>query len=99
MGWPIALADDYRFKQMTDALIEMYRVSRPRGCGYADYEIQAISGEGYDYMDDAAHALGFRHEHFDSRNLQALSCDICGGLFIASLDVMRRHRYKCGWDK
>jgi hypothetical protein len=78
------------------ALIEQQNAALPKGCGWADYEIRAISNKG-SFDGVAVSALGFTYEHFEMRESQAVSCDVCGGLFKEWLSVMRRHRLRCGW--
>lgn len=87
----------HQFEQQISMLIEQRRTSVPRGCGWADYEIRAVRGDG-GFIEHANYALGFREENFNMQDVQAVSCDVCGGLFKDSLPVMRRHRLACGWD-
>jgi hypothetical protein len=88
---------EYRFDQQVAALIEQRRTHCAPGCGWADYEIRAVRGEG-GFFEHAIYALGFREENFNMQFTQAVSCEVCGGLFKESLPVMRRHRLSCGWD-
>ena len=75
--------DQYRFEQMISGLIEANRTANPPNCGWADYEIEAIRGaRGMEA--EATDALGFAYEFFGMRDSQAVSCDICGGLFRES---------------
>lgn len=57
---------------------------------------RAIAGEG-GFLDQAVEALAFRSENFGMQDSQAVSCEVCGGLFLEQLSVMRRHRLRCGW--
>lgn len=82
--------------RQTAELVEQRRARTGDGSAWADYEVRAVSGEG-GFFDQAADALGFRFEHFEMRDTQAVSCEVCGGLFVEQLDVMRRHRLRCGW--
>lgn len=65
--------------------------------GWADYEIRAIGGE-LRFNVEAVSALGFTYQNFGMSESHAVSCDVCGVLFVESLDVMRRHRLRCGWS-
>lgn len=86
------------FETLTAALIQQRNDHVGEAYGWADYEIRSIKNEG-GFADHATSALGFSEEHFGMQDTNAVSCDVCGGLFKESLDVMRRHRYRCGWDK
>ncbi|MBO0676763.1 hypothetical protein JRC04_04725 [Mycolicibacterium sp. S2-37] len=66
------------------------------GYEFADYEIQFLNGTG-GFMDQAIYALEFHEEKFQFAETQAVSCNICGGLFRDNLALMRRHRLQCGW--
>jgi len=88
---------EHQFEQQIAMLIEQRRTAVPRGCDWADYEINAVRGARNSSFDIAMDALGFRSEHFGMQDAQAVSCDICGGLFLERLSVMRRHRLACGW--
>jgi hypothetical protein len=65
---------------------------------WADYEVDAIRKYDRYTFDEAVSALGFTYENFEMRDSQAVSCDICGGLFLERLKVIRRHRLRCGWE-
>ncbi len=67
------------------------------GVGFCEFEMPPIAGTG-GFQDNAMNALGFCDEDFGMRDRQAVSCTICGGLFIDRLWVMRRHRLACGWN-
>ena len=82
--------------RQTAALVEQRSAHTGEGMGWADYEIRAVSGEG-GFLDQATDALGFDERHFGMQETQAVSCEVCGGLFVEQLDVMRRHRLRCGW--
>lgn len=86
---------EQQFEEQIAALIEQRRTSAPAGCGWADYEIRAVRGEGE--LLNAIYALGFNSEHFGMQDSQAVSCKVCGGLFLQRLSMMRRHRLRCGW--
>lgn len=86
-----------KFEEQIAALVEQRRTHCPPGCGWAEYEIRAVRGEG-GFADVAVHALGFTYEHFEMRNSQAVSCNTCGALFRDSLPMLRRHRLACGWE-
>jgi hypothetical protein len=87
-----------RFEEQIAQLIEQHRTSVPPDCGWADYEIRAVRGEG-GFAEHAVSALGFRYQDFGMRESQAVSCQVCGGLFVDSLIYMRRHRLQCGWSR
>ncbi|OBI95567.1 hypothetical protein [Mycobacterium sp. 1465703.0] len=95
---------DYGRPVMTSvqAEVEMLAATRFQQLGpnydFADYEVRAISGER-GFEDEAIGALAFTHEQFGTPFTQAVSCDICGGLFVERLQAMRKHRLQCGWRK
>lgn len=65
------------------------------GRKFADYELGWINGHN---VEDAASCLGFRLERFEFAETQAVSCEVCGVMFAARVDFMRRHRLQqCGW--
>lgn len=66
------------------------------GIGFTPIEDWSIAGEG-GYLDIAAGGLEFREENFGMQDSQAVSCRICGGLFVGELWIMRQHRLACGW--
>ncbi|WKW86667.1 hypothetical protein SEA_KARHDO_41 [Mycobacterium phage Karhdo] len=80
----------------TDQLIAQRTAHVGQLCGWADYEIRAVGGEG-GFLDQATYALGFNEQNFGMQDTQAVSCEVCGGLFLERLEVMRRHRLQCGW--
>lgn len=65
--------------------------------GFADYELRAIRNEG-GFSEHALYALGFSVEPLGMQEAQAVSCNVCGGLFRDELRLLRRHRLQCGWD-
>lgn len=64
----------------------------------ADYEVRAIERNDWDDRDNIAYILGFGREYFGMREVQAVACDTCGGLFNQITQLMVRHRRLCGWD-
>lgn len=72
------------------------RKEEQMGYRFDDYELRSVSGEG-GFLDIAIDALGFDEEDFGRDEAQAVSCRICGGLFVDHLWTMRRHRLQCGW--
>jgi hypothetical protein len=87
-----AMSEVTEYERETAKLIDMRGKDQ-----WADYEIRAITGIG-GFLDQAIYALSFREEHFEMRDTQAISCKVCGGLFVESLGVMRRHRLSCGFS-
>lgn len=69
---------------------------RETGVGFCEHEMRPITGTG-GFDDQATYALGFSEEHFGLRDIQAVSCNFCGGVFVYLISVMRRHRLRCGW--
>jgi hypothetical protein len=65
---------------------------------WADYELRPlIPGQG-GYEEHGAEALGFRYEYLGLQDVQAVSCKVCGALFMDGLAYMKSHRLRCGWS-
>lgn len=82
-----------------EKLVEMRRQPLGDGYGFHDYELRLIRGEARDEGGEAAHVLMFTPENLGAQYAEAVSCDVCGALFIERLSAMRRHRLKCGWEQ
>lgn len=61
---------------------------------FLDYERDMIARN---QVDDAACLLGFQFCQFC--NVEAVACEICGTLLLASSKCMVRHRLRCMWDE
>lgn len=89
-------AADAHLEVEVAALIEQRVEQLGPHFGFADHEVEAIRGNRF-LVDDVNFALEFTAEHLGMHDVQAVSCNVCGGLFKDRLPVMRRHRLKCGW--
>ncbi len=66
------------------------------GWRFDTWELRSVAGQGGS-LDIAIDALGFDEKDFGLKEVQAVSCRTCGGLFLDHLWTMRRHRLDCGW--
>lgn len=64
----------------------------------ADYEVRTIERDDWSDRGEIAAILGYGREYFGMREVQAVACETCGGLFNQITRLMVRHRRMCGWD-
>lgn len=98
------MPEDEPFVDDAEALYELLVEQKVEqtGIGFSragERALRCLGRNGFrgGFRGHAVEGLEFSEEHFGTLNPQAVSCRVCGGLFMDDLLAMRRHRLQCGW--